>query len=62
MCGGSGKEKDERRKPNSKVRAYVWRKWLGKRCKKEIKKKKIKGTCVEEKKRGKKKGRRRKYG
>ena len=33
----------------------MWRKWLGKRGKKEIKKKKSKDTCVEEKKRGEKK-------
>ena len=47
----------EGNKEKKKVRALGWRKWLGKRGKKEIKKKrkeKSKGMCVEEKKRGEK--------
>ena len=47
-----GKTKEIKKK---KVGARVWRKWQRKRGNKEIKKKKMEGTCVVEKKRGKKK-------
>ena len=55
-CRVEGKNKEIKKK---KVGARVWKKWQRKRGKKEINKKN-EGTCVEEKKRGKK--RRRKYG
>ena len=51
-CRVEGKNKEIKKK--KKVGARVWKKWQGKRGKKEIKKKN-EGMCVEEKKRGKKK-------